>query len=242
VCLLAPWPAGAQVPFPSVVDRIAGVRLQGARVLTGGAPRGTRVEFGDMELFGIAGLRLSGVRAEGYAGGWLLGAEVCRLGAPVGTHTRATLCAGAGAARWRVGVRSGIESLALSGVAGESVVVTALVSGIDVGGVALLADVESLSGSAGRKTSMTVALAGPVAAGARVLASMRYDGPGALAVGAAAIVPLHRALSLLAGYDDGSETARAGAAVTAGRWSLATGVFRHAVLGMSQGVSLSVTW
>ncbi len=238
--VLTPLCACAQVPFPSVLDRITGVRE--SSVLVAPALVGTCVEFGDMELFGIAGLRLSGMRAGTRLGGLPVGVEVCRLGAPVGSQTRATLRVGVASARWRIAVRAGVESLALTGAAGESAMVTALVSGVALGGVTLSADVESLAGGTGRDVFMTMALAGPVGGRARVLACMRYDGPGALAAGVAAVVPVHRTLALLAGYDDGSETARVGATVTAGRWVLSSGAFRHAVLGMSQGVSLSVAW
>ena len=242
VVALVACDARAQIPFPSVVDRVIGVRLDGSRALLAGEPDGARIEFGDLELFGVAGLRLSGTRAAGRVRGLALGAELSRLGAPIGSHSRATVRAGLESARWRVALRAGVESLTLAGAPGESALVTGLVSGVDVAGASLVADVESIAGSAGRATFMTVALAGRVADRATVVTSMRYDGPGALAVGAAAVVPVHRALSLLAGYDDGTETARVGATIRAGRWSLATGAFRHAVLGMSQGVSLAVTW
>jgi hypothetical protein len=233
--------ARAQVPSASVVDRVIGVRLDGSRALVA-ERHGARVEFGDMELFGVAGLRLSGARAAARVHGLPVGAEVSRLGAPVGSHTRATVLAGVESERWRVAVRAGVESLALAGAPGESAIVTALISGVDLGGASLVADVESIAGPAERAVTMTVALAARLSSRATVLTSMRYDGPGALAVGAAAIVPVHRALSLLAGYDDGTETARVGATVRAGRWTVATGAFRHAVLGMSQGVSLAVAW
>jgi hypothetical protein len=242
VLALAAAPARAQVPFPSVVDRVIGVRLDASRTLVADADPGARLECGDMELFGVAGLRLSGARARVRVGGLPAGVELCRLGAPVGSHTRVTGTLGYAAARWHGALRAGVESLALAGAPGESAVVTGLVCGLTLARASLFADVESVADAGGRANYLTVAVAGRVADRAIVLTSMRYDGPGALAAGVAALVPVHRALSLLAGYDDGTETARAGAVIAAGRWSLATGAFRHAVLGMSQGVSVSVTW
>ncbi len=228
----------AQITFPSIVERVTGVRLDAAPI-DGGGDR-ARVECGDVELFGIAGLRASGVRGTVPVRGVRIGAEVSQVGSPVGSHVRATATAGIAAGRWRTAVRAGVESLSLAGGPSQPATVTALVSGVDVGDTSLRADVESIAGWSGRATFMTVALAARLAGHATVVSSLRFDGPGSLALVVAAIVPLHARLSVLAGYDDGTETLSAGVTVNAGRCTLATGVFRHAVLGPSQGVSVAV--
>jgi hypothetical protein len=59
-----PARAGATLSFPSVVERIAGARVDvvPARASLGDAPASLRVEIGDSELFVSGGLRTSGVR------------------------------------------------------------------------------------------------------------------------------------------------------------------------------------
>jgi len=242
--LLIAWAprARAQVPSASLADRITGVRGDASRVLAGDGGAASFAEFSDVELYGVPGLRLSGVRVATRVHGSPVTLDVARLGAPVGSHTRATVCAGVESGRWRVALRGGIESLALIGAPGASSIVAAVVSGIDVGNATLSADVESIRDASGNATFLALALEGPVTSHARLLASMRYDGPRALAVGAAAVVPVYRSLSLLAGYDDGTETARLGAVIDAGRLSVTTAAFRHAVLGVSQGASVAVAW
>jgi hypothetical protein len=233
--------AHAQIPFPAVMDRVLGVRRDAPHAWPG-PTGGVRIEFADMELFGVPGLRLSGVRVTGSAHGWPLGAELTRLGSAVGSHARATVLTGRDTRGWCAAARLGVESLSLDGVPGESAIVTGLVTGVEVGGASLVADIESIAGGGERAVFMTVAVAGRVGGRATVFTSMRYDGPQALAVGVAAVVPVHRALALLAGYDDGTETARVAASIQAGKWTLATGAFRHAVLGVSQGVTVSAAW
>ncbi len=235
-------PARAQVPAASVADRIAGVRFDVMPPLVAhDAAQGT-AEFSDVELFGVSGLRLSGARILTRVGAVPAGIEIARLGAPVGSHTRATVLVGVSSPRWHVALRGGVELLSLDGMPGESSTVAALVSVVDAGGAVLLADVETIAGRSGRATFLRIAACGRVAGRSRMLASMRYDGPGALSLGIALAVMLHRSLSLMAGWDDGTETARAGAVVKAGRLALTTAVFQHAVLGVSQGASLAVVW
>lgn len=235
-------PAGAQVPAASVADRIAGVRFDVMPPLVAHDVSRGSAEFSDVELFGVSGLRLSGARILTHVGAMPAGLEISRLGAPVGSHARATVVAGVSSSRWRVALRGGVELLALDGSPGESSTVAALVSVVDTGGATLLADVETIAGREGRATFLKVAACGRLAGRSRMLASMRYDGPGALSLGIALAVMLHRSLSLLAGWDDGTETARAGVLLKAGRLALTTAVFQHAVLGVSQGASLAVVW
>jgi hypothetical protein len=246
--MLVAWlmvsPAGvcAQVAFPSIEERVVGVRLDVVPLLEPAAAAGTRVDVGDIELFGIAGLRLSGVRAAGALRSFPVGVSLQQVSSPVGSHRRVTAHGGVMAGAWRVALRAGVETLALTGAPAESGVVTALVASAEIGATTLVADVESIAGSTGRATTVCAAAAGRVGRYGNVVTSLRYDGPAALAMGVALHVPLHAALSLLAGYDDGTETWRAGAVIGGGRWQVATGVFRHAVLGMSQGASVTVRW
>jgi hypothetical protein len=240
--VLTAWPAIAQVPAAFVADRIAGVRFDVMPPLVAHDGEHGSAEFSDVELFGVPGLRLSGARVLTRFGAVPAGIEIARLGAPVGSHARATVIAGVSSPRWRVGVRGGVELLALNGVPGESFTVAALVSVVDAGGATLLADVETIAGRGARVTFLNIAACGSVTGRSRMLASMRYDGPGALSLGIACALVLHRSLSVLAGWDDGTETARAGVLVKTGRLALTTAVFQHAVLGVSQGASLAVVW
>ena len=67
--------AGARIDFPSVADRTVGIRA-GADGFGPEAP--WSVETGDVELFGIAGLRVAGVRARGRMGAVPAGVSLAR--------------------------------------------------------------------------------------------------------------------------------------------------------------------
>ncbi|HEX5131039.1 MAG TPA: hypothetical protein VFX92_00980 [Candidatus Krumholzibacteria bacterium] len=242
VVIVAAPRASAQVAFPSVEERVLGVRGDGAGMHGGPDGGRARIEFGDMELFGIAGLRISGARLFTAVRGVPVGAELARLGSPVGAQQRACGSIGWRGDRWRASLRAGVESLALRGAATESSPVIGLASAADVGSLSLSADVETIAGGGDRAWLLALAMTGRIGARASVVTSLRYDGPGALALGVAAIAPLHSRLSLLAGYDDGTETLRVAAVIATGRWRVASGVFRHPVLGQSQGLSLAGDW
>jgi hypothetical protein len=232
--------ARARVEFPSVTERVAGARLAvaPAAALDDSARACVRLECGDIELFGIAGLRASGVRAVAARGPVLAGAELVHLGAPVGSQTRLVVEAG-GAARgaWEGAVRAGVERLALDGFPGEDTGIIGVINRVDVGRMSAVADVEVELSS---PRSSTVALAlGARAGPARLSATLRIDDGRLSAAGASVSARLHPRLALLCGYDDASTSLRAGALVRAGGMEFAFGAFQHPVLGTSQGVSVA---
>jgi hypothetical protein len=235
-----PGVAHARLEFPSVSERVAGARLAvaPAHALSDSVPARVRVECGDVELFGIAGLRAGGVRATASARGLLLGAELVHLGSPVGAHTRVVAEAGAAfRGAWAGVVRAGVERLALDGFPGADTGVVGLVNRIDVGRVFVVADVEAAL-AAPRTSEVGLALcarAGP----ARLVASVRIDDGRLAAAGASLSARLHPRLAVSCGYDDASTSLRAAALVRAGGVEVGIGAFQHPVLGGSQGVSVA---
>jgi len=234
--------AGAQVTYPSVVDRAVGVRtaLHPGAVGENVRPRWC-VEVADAELFGIAGLRVVGVQSAATLGPAMLRIELAQVASPVGDHTRGVVEAGhVHAGGWQGGVRAGVERVALRGALPERTLVGGVFSRAELGPVSLVADVEAMSGAFVRSTSVSIAALGRAGAIATVVGSLRFDGSRMVAAGVAVVARPDARLRLIAGYDDGTDTSRVAARIAVGRVEVATGVTHHAVLGLSHG--LSVTW
>jgi hypothetical protein len=228
--------------FPSVVERVIGTRIDMAPVreaLSDTTAR-IRVEVADAELYGIEGLRTSGVRASGAVRAFFVTGSLETIDAPVGSQSRALLEAGYGLRhRWQGGVRAGIERLSLDDNPDVTFHVAGLTSRVDAGHVSTIADVELLD-TPGARYESSLALAVRVRAGAaQLIGHVRIDGDRFVGAGVGAVARLHRSLALLAGYDDGSESMRAGVVIDWHGVELATGVFQHPVLGMSQAVSIA---
>ncbi len=234
--------SGHAVEFPSVVDRSLGLHAgvgDGHFVVTG-ENSAWLMEAGDVELFGIAGLRVSGVRGSGRMGSATAGASLYQLMSPVGSETRADVEVGyAAAARWRCAARAGVEMVSITGAAGEKVLVTGVASRADVGRISAIADVDVVSREKTRDVEVALGLVARAGRGASVVATARFDGRGVAAAGVAFVSRLTGALSLVAGYDDGTESIRGAAVISLSSWCVCTGVFYHGVLGLSQGVTVS---
>ena len=234
--------AAAGLAFPSVVERVTGTRLDLAPVrasLSDSTAR-VRVEGADAELYGIDGLRSSGIRASGALGAVFFAGTVVDVASPVGSQTRAVLEAGYSLRhRWQGAVRIGTERLLLDGTPSYASRTAGVASRADVGRVSTIADVEVLdTPGAGYESSLSLAIR--VRAGAaQLIGSIRIDGDRFIGAGIAAVARLHESLALLAGYDDGSESMRGAVVIDWRCIEVAAGVFQHPVLGMSQGVSVS---
>jgi len=241
LALVAAVKSHAAPPFPSVAEQIAGVRMDiaPARVSLGGAPASLRIEIADTELYGIAGLRSSGVRVATLHRSLIVGASVVNVASPVGAHARAMVEAGLKlGTSWQGAVRAGIERLTLDANDPVSWRVAGVASRADIGRVSAVADVELIEGSGTYETSMV--LATRVQAGiAQMIASVRIDGDRFAGAGVSMVARVHSSLALMAGYDDGAESLRGGAVINWGRIEIATGVFQHPVLGMSEAVSIA---
>lgn len=236
--VLAP-PCRARLLFPSVVDRTLGIEAAGSTFRPFESDR-ARVEVADMALFGIAGLQVAGVRGAVAPGAWTVRAELARIASPVGSESRVAVDAGfTEHGRWSIAVRAGLAGVAIAGAPGENRPIAGVTSRVDVGSVTTCADIESAGLGADRRVAMHLALAARIAPGI-VVSTFHVDGPGTMAVAVAAGVRLHPSLALLTGYDDGTETLSGVVAVRVRGCELAAGVYRHAVLGLSQGVTL--TW
>jgi hypothetical protein len=191
-------------------------------------------------LYGIEGLRTSGVRASGAVRAFFVTGNLTTINAPVGSQQRAGIEAGYSIRRrWQGGLRAGRERLELDGNSTLSTNIAGATSRIDVGRVTTVADIEAIDvHGPGYDTSLSRGVR--VRAGAaQLIGSLRIDGDRFVGAGIAAVARLHRSLALLAGYDDGSESARAGVVIDWRGVELAAGVFQHPVLGMSQAVSIA---
>lgn len=240
--LLLARAASAGLVFPSVVERVIGTRVDMApvREALSDTTAHVRVEVADAELYGIEGLRTNGVRAAGAVRAVFFTASVSAIDAPVGSQARVVFEAGyLLRRRWQACVRVGTERLSLDGTADLTTRITGLASRVDAGRVTVLADLEATDVTGpGYETSLSLAVrvhAGP----AQLIGSTRIDGDRYVGAGIVALARLHRSLALMAGYDDASESMRAGVVIDWRGMELATGVFEHPVLGMSQAVSVA---
>lgn len=231
--------ARAALAFPSLTEHVAGARFDVAPARADGTPASWRVDVADAELFGVAGLRSSGVRAAGRIDAFILGATVVQITSPVGSHLRTVAEAGfviRGA--WQGAARAGIERLALDGAETTRARVAGIASRVDAGRVSLLADIESIDDVQARDTSLVIASS--VRAGAAQLTgSVRIDGDRFVGANVSLCARVHRDVALLAGYDDGAESLAAAVVIHIGALEMAAGVSQHPVLGLSHGASVA---
>jgi hypothetical protein len=228
--------AHAHIEFPSVADRALGIRA-GADLLI--PNERWSVEAGDVELFGIAGLRVDGVRTRRRMGALQAGVSVAQLSAPVGSEARAELEVGyRPSARWLCRARAGVETVALTGIASEAAILAGFHARAQTGRITTIADVDVVTRAEVRDVEVDLAVVARVRM-ASIVATARFDGRAVASTGVAVVSRLASALSLIAGYDDGTESIRGAAVVSLASWQLGVGIFQHAVLGVSQGVTLS---
>ncbi len=241
VVVLLASPRVDAVEFPSVIDRSLGFRAaQSGYSFAMDDARAWCVEAGDAELFDIAGLRETGVRAAGRVGVVPMAVSVCQLASPVGSETRADLELGlAPSPRWSSAVRVGIETVSLAGAEREDALVTGAYARADAGRLVVVADVDVVSRALARDIAVTFGIVARAGGVASVVASARFDGFGVAGAGIALISRVGGALALLAGYDDGTESIRGAAVVSLANWYVSTGVSYHGVLGISQAVTIA---
>jgi hypothetical protein len=240
--LLLARAASAGLVFPSVVERVIGARIDMApvREALSDTTAHARLEVADAELYGIEGLRTNGVRASGAVRAVFFTAGIAAINAPVGSQSCVVIEAGyLLQRRAQLGMRGGMERLALAGNPDVTTHLAGVTSRVDVGRVTTIADLEAVDvPGPGYETSLSLGVrvrAGP----AQLIGNMRIDGDRFVGAGMAVFARLCRSLALLAGYDDGSESMRAGVVIDWHGLEVATGVFEHPVLGMSQAVSVA---
>jgi hypothetical protein len=164
------------------------------------------------------------------------------VAAPIGSETRATLDVGhEPSARSLVAARVGIETVSLEGFAGARSIVVGLLARSRVGRMSVVADVDVASDPHQRRVVLALGAIARAGGAATIVATARFDGSSVVALGASVVSRLHESLCLLAGYDDGTESVRGAAVVSFAGWQVSTGVFHHAVLGLSHGVTLAWT-
>jgi hypothetical protein len=241
VLCLAVKPTNAGLVFPSVVEHVNAARIDiaPAHSATGEGPARWRVEIADAELFGISGLRSSGVRASARYRALIINPVLVRVMSPVGAHDHATMEFGLAMSNaWQGAIRAGWERLTLDGTYAVSWRVMGMASRVDVGRVSVVADVNALEGQGRYDTSLS--LSTKVRTGAlHLVGTVRVDGDRFAGAAVSLTARIHSSLALLAGYDDATGSMRGGAVIQWGAIEIATGVSQHPVLGLSQGVSVA---
>ncbi len=229
----------ARIDFPSVVDRAVGIRASADVFNPEQAASAWTLEAGDVELFGIAGLRVAGVRASGRAGVLPAGFAIAQLSSPVGNESRAELELGyRPSARWLCLARAGIETVSIIGVPDERAIVTGFHARAEARRITAIADVDLISRASAREIGLSIGVVGRIGS-TSIVATAQFDGRAVASTGIAVVSRFAGRLALLAGYDDGTESVSGAAVVSFSRWRFGVGVFQHAVLGVSQGVTLS---
>jgi hypothetical protein len=135
----------------------------------------------------------------------------------------------------------GVETVSLVGTAREDALVTGAYACAVAGRVSVVADVDVVSRTLTRDIDVTFGVVARAGSAACVVASARFDDSGVAGAGVSLVSRLSGALSLLAGYDDGTESIRGAAVVSLANWRVSTGVFYHGVLGISQAVTIAWT-
>jgi hypothetical protein len=240
--LLLARAASAGLVFPSVVERVIGARMDVApgREALSDTTAHVRAEVADAELYGIEGLRTNGIRAAGAVRAVFFTGSVATVTAPVGSQARVVIEAGYVLRhRCQAAVRAGVECLELDGVSTLTTRVAGVASRVDAGRVSVVADLD-LHDTYGAGYETSLSLGSRVHGGpAQLIGTIRIDGDRYVGAGVALFVRLNRSLALLAGYDDGTESMRAGLVIDVRGVEVATGVFEHPVLGMSQTMSIA---
>jgi hypothetical protein len=198
--------------------------------------RHATVEVADAELFGVAGLRASGVRASAPLWRFVAAVELVRVGSDVASESRATLRLATGAVAVELSVeraQAGTRTAGLSAIGvmarlpvGRHSRVLFYAGGLGVRG----------SYDPGFDAAIDIQLQ-PVPAvvlDLGVALHRRYGETLRLSVEVRAATPL----ALSAGYDAATETAGAAVRVSMRALSVEVGASVHAVLGASQRVSL----
>lgn len=226
--------------YPDLVTTAAGARSDVVSDLTS-SRRSWSLEAVERDLFGDAGLRVSGVRAAVIRRRWRAAAETAQMSSGVGHETHVAVRAGPSAPAWSVVFGLSHDAVALAGVPTawqtslaawtgfsptEGVRVRCDVDGFRVAGVEDTGvDVETsitVSGRTGLAVTSALVVDRTVGAHARVSASLRL---------------LRRGV-VVAGYDDENASLSLAFAVVAGGARAVAGASSHPVLGVSRGVSL----
>jgi hypothetical protein len=204
------------------------------------APAGAwRVEIADMALHGVAGLHSGGARASVRLRSFIIGASATRVGSAVGAYDRAVVESGVVIRdAWQGVLRAGIERLALDGTAAATWRVAGIASRVDVGHASMIADLDVVQGHGVYETTLSLAGVARVGA-AQLIGLVRIDGDRFAGSALSLSARVHPHLSLLAGYDDGTGSLRAGAVIGWRGIDVGAGVSQHPVLGLSQGVSIA---
>ena len=198
--------------------------------------RNFRIEVSDAELFGIAGLRSSGVRATAPVWMTSLQLELVRTGNELAAETRATLRVAAGPVAIEAGVERAVAdarsaSLTSMGVRARLPVGARTVLLFHAGGIGVAGIYDP---GFDAEVALVLRPAEAVRFEAALLVHRRYGETLRLAAEVRAGPPL----ALRAGFDAAAENASAGIRVRVRAMSLEVGADVHAVLGLSQRVSL----
>jgi len=235
----APAASALGLRYPDLVAAATGVRGDVVSELTS-SPRTWSLEAAERDLFGDAGLRVSGVRAAVAGGRWRAAAEAAQMTSGVGRETHVAVRAGPSAAAWSVVFGLSHDAVVLGGVPAAWQTTLAARTGFSpVEGMRVGCDVDGFrvagveDSGVDVETSVTVC----ARAGLAVASTLVVDRTvGAHARVSAALRLLRRGV-VVVGYDDENSSISLAFAVVSGGARVVAGASSHPVLGVSRGVS-----
>ena len=246
-------PTGARamgaLQHPSIEQSAAGVRGILFYTLSAGGPYGSpsfRVEASEIALYGVPGLRLSGVRVGGRAGAVSLVAEAARLSADGGSETRLAVTPAVFLSNWwaaslglvyESAVVDGMPSARLASATGRSLV--RLSRTVSVGGEVAR---YRLFGEANDGADVTMAVVVRPLDGATIRAVVAVGRWSGAQPSLSTTIGSPRRFRLTIGYESSSEALKGALAVSLGGLTCAAGANYHPVLGSRHGVTLTWGW
>jgi hypothetical protein len=234
---------------PSIEESVAGVRgilFQTPSPVGTSGTASLRVEAAEAALYGIAGLHVSGLRAEVRTGAVSLVAEAAVLASDVGRETRVALTPAVFVSgRWAASLGlihetaavEGLPAARLLSVTGRSLV--RLSGRMSVGGEVSR---YRLCAEANDGADLQMAVIVTPIAGALIRAVVDIGRWAGAQPSISATVASPGGLRLSLGYEAGTEALKGALAVGLRALTCAAGAHRHPVLGSRYGVTLSWEW
>jgi hypothetical protein len=237
--LHAPPASALGLRYPDLVATASGVRGDVVSDLTSRRTAWS-LEAAERDLFGGAGLRVSGVRAAFVRRLWRAAAEAAQMTSGIGRETHVAVRAGPSAAAWSVVFGLSQDAVLLAGVPTAWQTTLAARTGFSPHeGVCVRCDVDGFrvagveDGGVDVETSVTVCTRAGVAVASALVVDRTV---GAHARVSAALRVLRRSV-VVVGYDDENASLSLAFAVVAGGARVVAGASSHPVLGVSRGVS-----
>jgi hypothetical protein len=210
---------------------------------TAARPGPAMVRVSEELLYGISGLRTSGVMAGASVAGLFVAGEAAQLSSPLGNETRLAATAALCAPGWAVSVGGVYDGVFLMGMAGADLVSISVSSLVWVNGYVRVGgsvDRLRIAGEEYPGADVSLVLASELAAGVSLFGTVEFDRRGGAVPGAAATVAGLGPARFGLGYEIGPDVLKGSLAVRWRAFDFAAGVCYHPVLGEKREITL--TW